>query len=65
MAQRKKRQPYRYDFNGTIITTWKKLYRSESGAYCHRSGDFLVPVSPGLMTRISLAQLEGMTKGEK
>ena len=55
----RKRQPYLYNINGTVVRSWRKVYLNSKGVYCHREGDFLVPVGPKLFMAISMAKLGG------
>lgn len=51
-----KRQPYQYNFYGTIIKSWRKLYKQD-GLYGYKNGDFFEPCGPSMMFKISMAQL--------
>lgn len=56
---------YTYKIGDTIIKSPKKLYMKD-GTYCHKTGDFLVPVPSGLFLKISMALLEdAVNKQEK
>ena len=59
----KKRQPYRYNFGGTIVKSWRKLYKAKDVVICHKKGDFLVPVGPSLQMEIAQAQLKAKMAG--
>ena len=52
----RKRKVYQYNFNGTIVTCAKELHIRD-GVYCHRQGDFMVPLSRALFYKIMMAQL--------
>lgn len=50
----------KYRVNGVQINSPKKIYTVD-GVLCHKSGDFYIPISPMLLFKIHMAQLDKET----
>lgn len=55
---------YSYKIHGERFDSSRKIYK-QNGVYGYRKGDFFEPVGPNLMFRISMAQLNELTKEEE
>lgn len=57
----KKREPYKYNVGGAVVTSWKRIYRVNN-CYVHKSGDYFVPVSVALLHKLVMAELQPIRK---